>query len=435
MPYCYKHVSEDNPRGVYYDVQCPVCAKKPKYTERKVQRTSPRTQVQYRRVNYASLKPEHIKPRTLIVATSRGSYPWLNSEVAQVIVDESQSLAPSEELHNDFQNAKQKYLDEGLSKGMAHGKAWIDTNYEARYLAEIEENGLPEFDDYDEVIFSCWCATNSPCHTDLLVDKYSNDGSQQLTLFQIDEEKEEQLHPWANKEYKPLTVDSILLSDLPVWWKRNGRNSDDADPENGVPVPGYIKYPKGTCQNCGKKLYKKRGRSQRGKTTKYCKDCAPKVNKQKQAIRNFRQTIVRRLVGEVPVDTLPFYNYVQYFNVGVSAHDRLGLKCHDFSEADKTVHRNLPKGVEPERVEPVTCTECGTKPVIYKGILDVYKDAENYYNGNKKNRVGKRYEMWGFKAIGKIGANILVCPDCGTVISNCGLKSYDVLPNTGYLGQ
>lgn len=34
MPYCYKHVSEDNPRGVYYDVLCPECAKAPKYVER-----------------------------------------------------------------------------------------------------------------------------------------------------------------------------------------------------------------------------------------------------------------------------------------------------------------------------------------------------------------------------------------------------------------
>lgn len=150
--------------------------------------------VEYVRKNFASLSPDDIEEGTLIVSTARGSYPWLNTEVSMVIVDEEE-LTPSEELFDDFQEAKKQFIANGYSNGLAHTKAWIAVDYEERFLEELPEpEDLPDYNDYKKVIFSCWCATKSPCHTDILVDYFSEEDTSQTKLFEsfeVEDEEEE----------------------------------------------------------------------------------------------------------------------------------------------------------------------------------------------------------------------------------------------------
>lgn len=151
------------------------------------------------RKNFASLKPEDINERTLIVDTARGQYPWLNKEVAEVITDIIE-LAPTEELHQKFQARKSEFKEQGLTNGIAHYKAFTATDYEEEFREEFDDDLVQdlidnEFADYDTIIFSCWCASNSPCHTDILVDMFSKavETTEQVTLFEssfVDEEEE-----------------------------------------------------------------------------------------------------------------------------------------------------------------------------------------------------------------------------------------------------
>lgn len=366
--------------------------------------------VSYERVNLATLKPEHINDDTLIVNTARGKYPWLNTEVSEVIVNEI-CLAPSQELHKDFQESKDRFIAEGFSRGVAHAKAWIAVNYEERFLEDLETRDLPDFNDYAHVIFSCWCAKNSPCHTDLLVDYYNEDDNSQVTLLDFEEVEEVEI------DYKPINIaNELLKAERGTSWNFNrGRHSEEADPLNGKAVPGYIHYPKGHCQECGKKLYMKRGVSRRGRVSKYCKDCAAKVKKRQQGVINFRRTIVRRTVGFVPVDKLAFRNYVRYFNYGLSKKERLHMQAENYDDMVTSELLVLPKGVEPERAGAVVCPECGGHPVIYNRHVD-----ETYETGLRCQ---------------KIGSKILVCKECGLVLSNSGLKSFAPSASSGYLGN
>ena len=363
--------------------------------------------VSYERVNFATLKPEHITEDTLIVSTARGQYPWLNTEVASVIVEEL-CLAPSEELFNDFQESKDQFIDEGFSRGVAHAKAWIAVNYEERFLEDLETRDLPDFNDYAHVIFSCWCAKNSPCHTDLLVDYYTEDDVSQITLLDFEEVEEIEI------DYKPISIaNELLKAERGTSWNFNrGRNSVEADPLNGKAVPGYIHYPKGHCQECGKKIYRSKNKK---RVAKYCVECAPKVEKRQHDVRNFRRTIVRRTVGFVPVEPMLFSNYVRYFNYGLSKKERLHMQVKDYSEMVVSETRTLPKGEEPERAGKVVCPDCGGHPVIYNRHVD------------ETNVTGLRCQ--------KIGGKILVCRECGLVLSNSGLKSFAPSANSGYLGD
>lgn len=374
------------------------------------------------RKNFASLKPEDINERTLIVDTARGQYPWLNKEVAEVITDIIE-LAPTEELHQKFQARKSEFKEQGLTNGIAHYKAFTATDYEEEFREEFDDDLVQdlidnEFAGYDTIIFSCWCASNSPCHTDILVDMFSKaiESTEQVTLFDVEtfEASEKDDSEWDAELNKTRKVSAnAYWSDRfsgytffkESWWKSFGRNAATADPDLGIPHK-YYRPParKGHCHICGKQV-RKTGKARRA--PKYCKECIPKARKLTFAEKNRRAMNSRESVGTVPARLRTFLYYVKNF-YGLKYYNNSDIS--EFTKYDPNEHA-APKGVEPERAEAVVCPECGGRPQLYKP----WKPINGHY--------------------GKIGSSVLCCKECGLVLSNTGLKSFAPVTTSGYLGN
>lgn len=124
----------------------------------------------YSRLSYNGLKPKDLNKN--LIVTSRTVSRYVKSEYReQLNFDFQYALAPSESLHNDFEEAKKSFIKNGVSPKIAHYRAFYKVNYIERYFSEQDRTSvikqLKELN--GDIIFLCHCAADIPCHTKLLV--------------------------------------------------------------------------------------------------------------------------------------------------------------------------------------------------------------------------------------------------------------------------
>lgn len=94
------------------------------------------------------------------------------------------ALAPSKKLLNDVRRLCKEYEGRGLPKDQARWDAWFDSEYEERYLKQIETNPLAQeriqeirgfLQDGKDVFLVCY-EKEPPCHR-FLLQKYLRESS------------------------------------------------------------------------------------------------------------------------------------------------------------------------------------------------------------------------------------------------------------------
>lgn len=395
------------------------------------------------RTNFATLNnksPEDFDDSVLLVNAALKE-PWRFNNEIKAIMEDYPELAPSEELFNDFKEAKQKHLAVGCTPSLAHHRAWVEVDYEVRYNEELEDKELPEFEGYETVYFICFCAMKSNCHTDILVELY-NDISQTtietedfsdkcdhelVTAIRNGVETEYCFESYIAKkksipfEYSPDHVNGNPAFQKPApktpaavpeyYWDKRGLNFSQLPGSwiitstktsiNADPAVVESAVPKGHCPACGKLIPKIEGK----RLPKYCSDSCRKSarrNTKKQSMRKTRNTnkMVRQ-TGIVPDRIEPFMSYMKYTYIGSYKIDGIKKPLLNKTGIDsivKSESEKKPVGVKPEPAYFEPC-ECGcTKIASYKP----WKPENGEY--------------------GKIGSRVLYCPNCGLVIADTGMK-------------